>query len=192
MCARTRYLYVVRDASPVSVKVVAVPDSVATWTKFVQPEPLQRSTLTSVWLLVRFDHFSPIELLDRAVAVRLAGVPGRDGARTTMVTAVVSDLLPVSVTVRVAAYVPGAEYTCAAVTPVAKLPSPNAHAHEVKNPSRSVEPDPSNATVSGAVPDEGVADMTAVGTVMIPMTVISAVFEYAEEPAALDARTRYL
>jgi hypothetical protein len=55
----------------------------------------------------------------------------------------------------------------------------------------SYEPDPSKSTVRGAVPDVGVAVMTATGTVGMPMMMISKVFEYAEYPAALAARTRY-
>ena len=48
LCARTRYVYVVREARPVSVYVVAVPATAAIWTKFVHREPVQRSMRTSV------------------------------------------------------------------------------------------------------------------------------------------------
>jgi hypothetical protein len=190
LCARTRYLYVVRDASPLSVKAVAVPATTATWAKFVQPDPLQRSILTSVWLVVVFVHFSPIELFDRAIAVKLAGALGRAGAFTTMDAVVVFDALPLSVTVKVAVYAPGVEYACVVVTPAPKVPSPNAHAHDVTVPKASVERDPSNVTVRGAVPDEGVADMIAVGGGLSPTMLMVAVFEYAEYPPALEARTR--
>lgn len=101
LCARTRYRYVVRDASPPSVKAFAVPATTATWVKFVQLDPRQRSILTSVWLVVVFVHASPIELLDRAVAVRFAGGLGRAGAFTTMDVDVVLVAPPLSVTVKV-------------------------------------------------------------------------------------------
>jgi len=76
------------------------------------------------------------------------------------------------------------------VTPVPVVPSPKAHAHDVTDPPRSVDPDPSNATVRGALPDAGVTDMTAIGGSLALTMPIVAVFEYAESPPALDARTR--
>ena len=92
--------YVVSGASPESVKVVAVPGTVATWTKFVQPDPLQRSILTSVWGVVPFVHFRRIELPVSAVAVRFVGAVGRATAVTTIEAVVVLDAPPLSVTVR--------------------------------------------------------------------------------------------
>ena len=91
------------------MKAAAVPGSVATWAKFVQPVPLQRSTRTSVWFADPLVHVSPIELLDRAVAVKFAGALGRGGAFTTMDAVVEFDAPPLSVTVNVAVYVPGVE-----------------------------------------------------------------------------------
>jgi hypothetical protein len=101
LCARTRYRYVVRDASPLPVKAVAVPATTATWAKFVQLDPRQRSILTSVWLVVVFVHVSPIALLERAVAVRFVGALGRVDAFTTMDVDVVFVAPPLSVTVKV-------------------------------------------------------------------------------------------
>jgi len=48
LCARTRYVYGVRDASPVFVNVVAVPATIATCAKLVQFDPWQRSILISL------------------------------------------------------------------------------------------------------------------------------------------------
>ena len=42
-----------------------------------------------------------------------------------------------------------------------ETPSPNDHAHDVTVPLGVVDPEPSNVTLRGAVPVEGVADMTA-------------------------------
>ena len=109
MCARTRYLYVVRGDSPESVKVVAAPGSVATWANAVQPDPRQRSTLTWVWSAVPFVHCRPIELRPSAVAVRFVGAAGGSAAVTTIERVAVLDAPPLSVTVSDAAYVPGDE-----------------------------------------------------------------------------------
>ena len=77
------------------------------------------------------------------------------------------------------------------VTPVPTVPSPNAQVHAVmKPPKASLEPEPSNVTVSGAVPEDGVAVMTAVGGSLALTMVMLAMFEYAESPPALAARTR--
>jgi hypothetical protein len=132
-----------------------------------------------------------MELLDCAVAVKVAGALGSAGAFTTMDVDAVFVAPPLSVTVNLAVYVPGVEYTWAVVTPVPTVPSPNAQFQERRKPSMSYEPDPSKFTVRGAVPDEGVAVMTATGTVGTPMMPISAMFEYAEAPPELEARTRY-
>jgi hypothetical protein len=162
--ARTRYVYVVARASPVSVNVVAVPASVATCTKALQPSPVQRSTLTCVWLIAPFVHVRPMELRESAVAVRLVGALGRGReAVTTTERVAVPDAPPLSVTVRVAAWVPGVEYTCVVWAPVPEAPSPNDHAHDVTVPSGSVDADPLKLTARGATPVVGVADRTAVG-----------------------------
>ena len=68
--------------------VVAVPATAATCTKFVQPEPVQRSIRTSVCVVELFVQFSRIELRDNAVARRPVVAPGSAGAVTTI------DVLP--------------------------------------------------------------------------------------------------
>ena len=75
----------------------------------------------------------------------------------------VLDAPPLSVTVSDAVKVPGSGTGDVVTGPVPTAPSPNDHAHDVTVPSGSVDPEPSKVTVSGAVPLEGVADMTAVG-----------------------------
>jgi len=45
---------------------------------------------------------------------------------------------------------------------VPKAPSPNDHSHDVTAPWGVLDPEPSKVTLKGAVPVEGVADMTAV------------------------------
>ena len=47
--------------------------------------------------------------------------------------------------------------------PVPDVPSPNDQAHDATAPSGSCDADPSNVTVSGATPDEGAAETTAIG-----------------------------
>ena len=45
--------------------------------------------------------------------------------------------------------------------PVPEAPSPNDHAHDVTVPLGVVDPEPSKVTLRGAVPVDGVADITA-------------------------------
>ena len=171
-------------ASPLSVKVVAVPATTATWVKFVQLDPTQRSIRTSVWSVVTFVHFKPIELLVSAVAVRFFGAATL-GALTTMDRVVVLDAPLLSVTVREAVQVPGVVYTWVATGPVPLAPSPKDQAHEVTVPSESVDPEPSKDTVRGAAPVVGVADMTAVGGKLLTPATMVAMLEYGEYPPAL-------
>jgi hypothetical protein len=48
--------------------------------------------------------------------------------------------------------------------PWPEAPSPNDHAHDVTDPWGVLDPEPSKVTLSGAVPVDGVADMTALTT----------------------------
>jgi hypothetical protein len=173
------------------VKVVAVPASTATWVKFVQLDPLQRAILISVWSVVPFVHVRPIEPLVSAVAVRFVGA-ATERAFTTMERVVVLDAPLLSVTVRDAVYVPGVVYRWVVRDPVPKAPSPNDQAHDVTVPSGSVDPEPSKATLRGAAPVEGRADITAVGGQPLTPARMLAMLEYGEYPPALKARTRYL
>jgi hypothetical protein len=83
----------------VLTKLVAVPATAATWVKFVQPTPRQRSILTSVWLVDPLVQVSPIELRVSAVAFRPDGAGGRRGL-TTMEPVVVLEVPSLSVTLR--------------------------------------------------------------------------------------------
>jgi hypothetical protein len=53
------------------------------------------------------------------------------------------------------------EYRWVVRGPAPTAPSPNDHAHDVTVPWGVVDPEPSKVTLRGAVPVEGVADMTA-------------------------------
>jgi hypothetical protein len=58
------------------VNVVAVPATTATCAKVVQPDPAQRSILTSVWLGPAFVHLRLILRCASAVAVSPVGAAG--------------------------------------------------------------------------------------------------------------------
>ena len=93
------------------MKVVAVPGSVATWTKLVHPDPVQRSIVTEIWGVVPFVHFRPIELArERDRRQASMGRSGGATAVTTIEPVAVLDAPPSSVTVSDAVYVPGVGY----------------------------------------------------------------------------------
>ena len=68
-----------------------------------------------------------------------------------------------SVTVRLAVYVPTAEYVCAVVRPVPVVVSPNDQAYVAIVPSGSADAPASKDTTRGARPDVGVAVNAATG-----------------------------
>lgn len=72
----------------------------------------------------------------------------RESARTTTVFVSVAVRPVASVTVSSTVYVPGSSKAWVAVGPVAVVPSPNAHSSVNSSPSGSLDPEPSNSTVS--------------------------------------------
>src|SRR3989442_12789850 len=85
------------------------------------------------------------------------------GARTRMCRYAVAVKDSLSVTVRVALYVPKVRYVCAAVTPLPPDESPKFQAYETMFPSGSEDPDASNATGEPTIAGFGVAVNEAIG-----------------------------
>ena len=84
-----------------SVNVVAVPLTTAICTKFVHPDPRQRSMRTSIWPTAVLVQSSRTARRDTAVAVRPVGADGSAGALTTTDVVAAFERPPLSVTVSV-------------------------------------------------------------------------------------------
>jgi len=85
------------------------------------------------------------------------------GAVTEMAVVAEAEAPMESVTVSFAVNEPADPYWWLVVAPELELPSPKSHEYELIVPSGSVDPVPSKETISGAVPDVGVAFRTTVG-----------------------------